>query len=199
MEGGNPKTLSRDDYARLGLELLAESGLRSLTVAAVCARLGVTKGSFYHHFSGVADLQDAMIEYWEDLYGQARPASLEGLPPLERLDAAVHASVERAHAIEAAIRTWSHSDARVAAAQRRLDDLRISFVADTLAELGVPVERARVLAEMGLSMLTGFQTRTGTVDRVVAREAAREWRHVLLLAVEEASASTGRAARGPAA
>lgn len=179
------KTLTREDYARLGLELLAESGVGGVTVASVCARLGVTKGSFYHHFDGVADLQQAMVDYWERLYGESRPASLEALPPVERLDALVNASVDRAHDVEAAIRTWSRSDERVAAAQRRLDDLRVSFVADTLGSLGVPSDRARVLSEMGLAMLTGFQTRAGLVDRRVIRAAAAEWRTILRAAVDE--------------
>jgi AcrR family transcriptional regulator len=185
----------------VGLDLLAETGLRGVTVASVCARLDVTKGSFYHHFDGVADLQQAMLEYWEELDGHERPASLEALPPVERLDALVRASVDRAHAVEAAIRTWSRSDERVAAAQGRLDGLRTSFVAGTLESLGVPRARARVLSEMGLAMLTGFQTRTGLVDRRVVRAAAEEWQLVLRAAVEDAAtASTAkRRTRGPAA
>lgn len=40
---------------------------------------------------------------------------------------------------------------------------------------------------MGLSMLVGFQTRAGLVDRAVARAAAAEWRAVLRAVVQEAA------------
>jgi AcrR family transcriptional regulator len=183
------RTLTREDFAQGGLELLAESGVRGVTVATVCERLGVTKGSFYHHFGGIADLQQAMIDHWVELYGHARPAAVEALSIEKRLDALVDAAARRDHRTEVAIRTWSQSDERVAAAQRRLDDLRTAFMADTLVTLGVPSDRARTLAEMALALQTGFQARTGLVDRRVVRAAIEEWRTFLRSAVAEATNS----------
>ena len=34
----------------MGLTLLAEEGLSGIKVDRLCARMGVTKGSFFHHF-----------------------------------------------------------------------------------------------------------------------------------------------------
>src|SRR5687768_14961036 len=99
-------TLTRDAYAEVGLELLAGSGIAAVTIAAVCRRLLVTKGSFYHHFSAVSDLHGAMLEHWENVYGVERPAAIEGLPPLQRLDATIDASLDRNHDIESALRAW---------------------------------------------------------------------------------------------
>ena len=181
--------LTRSEYAKVGLELLAESGIGGVTIATACARLGVTKGSFYHHFTGVSDLRDAMLDYWEDLYARVRPSALEGLPPLERLDALVDATVDRNHEVESAVRAWSRTDAKTAAAQRRLDDLRISFSTGTLVACGVPRRRAQVLAKAGLAMLIGFQSLGLPVDRKALRAAAEEWRARLHEIVQEEAAA----------
>lgn len=104
---------------------------------------------------------------------------------MERLEALVDASIDRAHVIEAAIRTWSRSDERAAAApSRRLADL---VHRRHVRSVGGARDRERVRAEMGLSMLVGFQTRAGLVDRAVARAAAAEWRAVLRAVVQEAA------------
>ena len=47
---GEP-TLTAADWAEAALQLIAEKGLGALTVSALAARLGVTKGSFYWHFA----------------------------------------------------------------------------------------------------------------------------------------------------
>ena len=43
--------LSVDDWVQEGFRVLAEDGVKALTLGHLCTRLGVTKGSFYWHFS----------------------------------------------------------------------------------------------------------------------------------------------------
>ena len=57
---------SKDDYYRIALELLAEGGVDALTMANLCARLGVTTGSFYAHFGGIRQFHTAFLEQWAD-------------------------------------------------------------------------------------------------------------------------------------
>lgn len=40
--------LNREDWSAGGFELLKDRGGRALTIDGLCARLGITKGSFYH-------------------------------------------------------------------------------------------------------------------------------------------------------
>jgi AcrR family transcriptional regulator len=61
---GEP-TLTASDWAEAALQLIAEQGLGALTVSTLATRLGVTKGSFYWHFQGRADLLAAALERWE--------------------------------------------------------------------------------------------------------------------------------------
>ena len=61
---GEP-TLTASDWAEAALRLIAEQGLSALTVSALAARLGVTKGSFYWHFHGRSELLAAALARWE--------------------------------------------------------------------------------------------------------------------------------------
>ena len=61
---GQP-TLTAADWAQAALQLIAEAGLGALTVEALAARLGVTKGSFSWHFKGRSDLLAAALARWE--------------------------------------------------------------------------------------------------------------------------------------
>ena len=58
--------LSEADWARAGLEALADSGIEGIRVDPLAKRLGVTKGSFYWHFKGRDELLDAMVRFWGD-------------------------------------------------------------------------------------------------------------------------------------
>src|SRR5260370_33233181 len=58
-------TLTAADWAGAALQLIAEAGLGALTVEALAARLGVTKGSFYWHFKGRSELLSAALDRWE--------------------------------------------------------------------------------------------------------------------------------------
>lgn len=183
---------TREDFAQVGLDLLAEAGIRGVTVSTVCDRLGVTTGSFYHHFRGVPDLRGAMLEHWEQKYARDRPAAVRDLPPLERLDALIEASIDREHAIENALRDWSRTDPDAAAVQRRLDELRIAFTAETLEACGVPAARARVLAVSGLAMLIGYQNLAEPIGHDETLAAADEWRSHLHRVIEESSFAASR-------
>jgi len=43
--------LSVDDWMQAGFAILAEEGIKALKIDRLCRRLGVTKGSFYWHFT----------------------------------------------------------------------------------------------------------------------------------------------------
>lgn len=46
----NKSRRSKIDILAFGLDILSEYGEGELTIDFLCQKLGVTKGSFYHHF-----------------------------------------------------------------------------------------------------------------------------------------------------
>lgn len=59
-------TLSADDWERAALELIAERGVQALAVEPLARRMGITKGSFYWHFSSREALLKKALARWED-------------------------------------------------------------------------------------------------------------------------------------
>ncbi len=56
--------LSVNDWVQEGFRVLAEDGVKSLTLGHLCGRLRVTKGSFYWHFSDMTAYRAALIDTW---------------------------------------------------------------------------------------------------------------------------------------
>ncbi|MBT8048334.1 MAG: TetR/AcrR family transcriptional regulator [Xanthomonadales bacterium] len=59
-------TLSAEDWKRAALELIAERGVQALAVEPLARRMGITKGSFYWHFSSRESLLEQALEQWEE-------------------------------------------------------------------------------------------------------------------------------------
>jgi AcrR family transcriptional regulator len=159
-------TLSRTQYFEVGLELLAEGGARAVTIDALCRRLDVTKGSFYHHFAGVQGFMSQLLLHWEDRYGQrlAREA-LTAHGPAELIPMLKRAAYDVHHEAESAIRALARNDPFAAEVQQRVDQGREDLLVDAYVAAGMRPETARPLGRIGLAILVGTQQRERPVDR----------------------------------
>jgi AcrR family transcriptional regulator len=163
------------DYFDAGQELLGEGGVHVVTIANLCERLGVTKGSFYHHFRSVEDFHDRLLDDWFTEHMGRRVAITDAATePQERLAAMRRFAVDRRHDTEGAIRAWARSSRRAAEVQRRIDNNRIAYSIDVCLALGIERARAQVLAEMSVTMLAGSQNLCGPVDRAMVGRLADE-------------------------
>ena len=59
------KSLDREAYFGAAYEILGEIGSDGITINALSERLGVTKGSFYHHFASLPAFVQALADWWE--------------------------------------------------------------------------------------------------------------------------------------
>jgi AcrR family transcriptional regulator len=156
---------TRDHFLEAGLDLLAEGGVGAVTIAALCDRLGVTKGSFYHRFDDVAAFHEALLSSWEAgthaAIDQARAVtdSHRRLSVLKELGVGAH------HEAESAIRAWGRSYEPAAVVVRRVDAAREANLVESFRALGIPATRARHLARIGLATLIGTQALERPVDR----------------------------------
>jgi AcrR family transcriptional regulator len=157
---------SKDDYHRTALELLAEGGVDALTMTNLCARLGVTTGSFYAHFGGIREFHAAFLEQWADGRVYALKEQVEKTTePLERIEMLRHIAVSVNHEAESAIRGWARTNPIVADYQRRVDAARETVLTQAFLDIGIDKQEARVLARIGLTILVGTQQIEDKVDR----------------------------------
>ena len=64
-----PKAGARQELLRAALSLIREKGYSSTTVDELCARAGVTKGGFFHHFKSKDALAVAATNHWSQITG----------------------------------------------------------------------------------------------------------------------------------
>lgn len=158
-------SLTAQDYYRAALTVLGEVGSEALTIASLCERLGITKGSFYHHFGSMPGFVTGLLGYWEREHNERLIEYTQRVgDPVRQIEALTDFGSTLPHASEAAIRAWAHSNAEVAACVSRVDARREETVAAAMTAVGLTPERATLLASLSLTLLIGIQNREGDPD-----------------------------------
>lgn len=144
--------LTRDAWIDIALEALRDDGPEALTVAALCARTGRTRGSLYHHFQSHDALLDALIERWAT---RDTTALLDALDPVSA--ASLHQATQRLDPrMEQQIRLLVSRAPRLRPALAAVDQKRIA----TLVQLHAhhhPGASAEALAHIEYAAFLGFQ------------------------------------------
>ncbi|WP_309647657.1 TetR/AcrR family transcriptional regulator [Nocardioides sp.] len=151
-------TSTEGKFYDAALDVLAEDGYGALKVRALCRRMGLTTGVFYHSFSSWKEFTDRLLDFWRE-DGTLRVARLAAsqTDDLHRLDDLVAAAMSLPHRAEAAIRVWGGIDADVGRVVAQVDQERLEAVsAAFLAVTGDPHLSER-LAKAGIYLLVGFE------------------------------------------
>ena len=141
-----------------GLEALRKGGVGSVRVERLAGDVGITKGSFYHHFRDRGALLDAVIEYWSR---EMTDAEFERIQTLRgglaaRLVALAEDVLEKGMGrYDPAIRAWARADRKVAAAVAQVDRRRIKALAGFFEEGGFTPTEARTRARTFYTFLLG--------------------------------------------
>jgi len=151
--------LSVSDWISASMRLLVTEGPTALKISRLTDALGVTKGSFYWHFTDIAALKTALAEHCE---AQQRSAAdhvreLGAIPADERLGAMVdYFSEPHRWTAEAAVRSWSHTDKSLRTAIADLDRHLYEAIHQTMLDLGFTGDDARTRASMLLYAGIGY-------------------------------------------
>jgi AcrR family transcriptional regulator len=178
--------LSVEDWTERALALLMDEGVGEIKVSRLCRELGVTKGSFYWHFSDLDALLRAIAERWcaETRTTLSGLEQLGDLPPLERIRAMSLRLTDRRWSVERALREWGQGDPMVAAVIAESDQLVFDLTQAALLELGHDADGARLRAGLLVYAGVGFAHGQGSLPqpteadienlvRFLAGEAAR--------------------------
>jgi AcrR family transcriptional regulator len=156
---------TRGDFYAAAFAILEENGFPALTASALCERLAVTRGSFYHHFGSFDSFVTELLADWETRYSRELITRAETVTDLDqRLRYHVELAAELPHAAEAALRAWGSVNPAVAAAQRRVDRLRYEYLARVLRAHGIGERDTEAFASLALNALIGLQLTERPVD-----------------------------------
>jgi AcrR family transcriptional regulator len=148
-----------EDWLATGIKILGKYGLNGLTIERMCEELGVTKGSFYHHFESMGDFEEQLIAYWADQYLSTQT----GVPddPQERLALLDRIMEELFSPItepEVAVRMWAYQDERVSKYVEKVDVVRRNFALKVFRSFSGDEESTQLMADMLFTMLIGSIT-----------------------------------------
>ena len=136
--------LTRQDWISSGLRTLATDGASALKVGAMAAALGVSRGSFYWHFTDFSDFRAQLLHSWRDRTVDQvnREFEDDGGGP-GRLQRLVKRAFFGKRGLDRAIRMWAADEEDVAAMVAAVDASRVAYMAQLLIAAGVDVGQAQ--------------------------------------------------------
>lgn len=150
--------LTAEDWAQAALDLISEQGVAAMAIEPLARRLGVTKGSFYWHFSSRDALLRAALERWEVIEQEALYGTLERIPdPCERMRALFKMVAHEypSHVVYSAV----HKAADHPVVQpiiERVSKRRLDYLTASYRQVGLGREDAQYRARLTYAAYIGF-------------------------------------------
>lgn len=124
--------VSSSDWIRAATEALATNGIDAVRIDRLAASLGVTKGSFFHHFRSARALRQAVLDQHEatqrDLV-RAIDDATRGLNVDDALDAATERALVAIDVdLERSVRAWAATDDAAATTVAVIDAARLDLL-----------------------------------------------------------------------
>ncbi len=131
--------LNRQDWIDAALDLLIAAGIDAVRIDRLANTLGVTRGSFYHHFSGRSDLLHDLLDYWAqrwtyDVRDQIANLGLDASTSLLALMRAIRSN--KAANFDAPFRAWALHDPMAREVVSKVDQARLDFIQSQFEAIG---------------------------------------------------------------
>jgi AcrR family transcriptional regulator len=175
--------LSVEDWIQTGYSILAEEGIKALKVDRLCSRLGVTKGSFYWHFTDIKAYRAELVEAWGRSRDEERRhlSAAADVPPRERLSQMMTSLVSSRHwTLERAMREWARTDDAVAASVRAADRRVVDAVRQAFLDYGFSPDDAELRANATFAAGIGFLHLSGSKPGAKAAASRERFLDIML-------------------
>ena len=161
--------LSRKIWIEHGFDVLRYEGHEKLKVEPMAKALGVSRGSFYWHFTSLGDFHEALLATWREENTLDIISQLEKLSGTQaRISALIQMGIDTPQPLENGMRRWGGVNNEVGAALVDVDQIRTNYLAKLLIDTGLPEQIARdravllTWAAIGRALAPGLVTQTST-------------------------------------
>jgi len=154
---------SRDVWVQAAYEALLDGGIDAVKVMPLADRLGLSRTSFYGHFSNRQDLLDALITLWQtkntgnlvqrtEAYAESITEAMLNIFDLWLMPELFDSR------LEFAVRNWAHTDPLLARLLNEADQVRVDALEALFLRFGDAPQYANVRAN------TVYQTQIGYIS-----------------------------------
>jgi AcrR family transcriptional regulator len=141
-------TLTREDWFVAAIGALRRGGVDGVRVEALARDLGVTRGSFYWHFSDRQELLDMILARWEEETTWLVAGASAAATPRERALRFFEMANASPYPPDREIFAWARRDRKVARRVEAIEAKRTAFFEQILRDAGASGERSRQLGEL---------------------------------------------------
>ena len=131
--------VDKELWLRTALEAVAHTNGGKVSIDALAKKLGVTKGSFYHHFRNRQDFVDQIVEFWVqrfNVYVIETIGASEGSGEEKLLSLMKLVKSEGLNLYDTTFRAWGAKDPKIAAKVHQVDIARYEFLKTLFGEMG---------------------------------------------------------------
>lgn len=151
------RRLERADWIAAGLDALERDGVEAVAVVPLARGLGVTRGSFYWHFTSRDDLLAAVLERWEREHStDVLQAATAILDPRARLTEILERAVLKPPSYFARLLDAADREPLVAATLERVADERLAILGAAYRQCGSTPAQARRQALLAYAAYVGL-------------------------------------------
>lgn len=157
-EKAERSTRSAADWEQAAVELIAEKGVQALAIEPLARRMGITKGSFYWHFSSRESLLEQTLQRWEEHDSRNLAKSLGEIDhPRDRLISFFRrvGKEKLTHEVYSEL-CAAAGHPQVEPVLERVANRRMEHLSAAFREMGMPAETARHQARLTYSVYLGF-------------------------------------------
>ncbi len=151
------RRLDREDWTQAGLAALERDGIEAVAVVPLARELGVTRGSFYWHFTSRDDLLQAVLERWEREHStDVLHAAAAIADPRARLTEILQRAVVKPPSYFARLLDAADREPLVAATLERVTADRLAVLAAAYRQCGSTPAQARRQALLAYAAYVGL-------------------------------------------
>ena len=135
---------------------MEKDGFTKVTIENLCGALGVTKGSFYHHFEHIGAYVVALMDHWLEentlkIIQNVERSQLDKNTVMLKIVATLR------HRLELHIRAWSFSNPYVRDVVANADKLRLDYMTELISLTGRDRQTSREQAMLNIALMIGVQ------------------------------------------
>lgn len=168
--------LNERDWVEAATEILVQENVRGIKIEKLCAKLGVTKGSFYWHFKKRNDILVAMLREWRrratlNVIQNAARSGIRGFDMLRRLiEMPRRTNADQAVAVEMSIRDWARRVEMPKEALLEVDTMRFEHMSEMYMQAGFDEAEAKKRSYLTYCVLMGDAQVHRTLPGAISRE-----------------------------